>query len=95
MANNTAEETISNMRTVRAFTNEEKMKGLYNKDINSSYFLGRKIAFLQGEVVVCSASSSRACTIGSKCSITLVNFLNRGSYHTVQLQLSASSTAVN
>ena len=52
MANNTAEETISNMRTVRAFTNEEKMKGLYNKDINSSYFLGRKIAFLQGEVVV-------------------------------------------
>ena len=25
------------------------MKGLYNKDINSSYFLGRKIAFLQGD----------------------------------------------
>ena len=23
---------------------EEKMKGLYNKDINSSYFLGRKLA---------------------------------------------------
>ena len=49
LANNTAEETISNMRTVRAFMNEEKMKGLYNKDINLSYFLGRKIAFLQGD----------------------------------------------
>lgn len=48
LANNTAEETISNMRTVRAFSNEGKMKGHYDMDITLSYFLGRKIAFLQG-----------------------------------------------
>lgn len=49
LANNTAEESISNMRTVRAFSNEDKMKTLYDQDIDKSYSLGRKIAFLQGK----------------------------------------------
>ena len=45
-ANSTAEESISNIRTVRAFSNESKMAALYDIDINGSYQLGKKISLL-------------------------------------------------
>ena len=47
-ANSTAEESISNITTVRSFSNELKMNDIYNTDINKSYHLGRKLAFLIG-----------------------------------------------
>lgn len=47
-ANSTAEESISNITTVRSFSNELKMNGIYNEDIDKSYRLGRKLAFLMG-----------------------------------------------
>ena len=48
-ANSTAEESISNMVTVRSFSNEPKMMNLYAVDIDESYRLGRKLAILSGE----------------------------------------------
>lgn len=48
-ANSTAEESISNMVTVRSFSNEPKMMDLYAVDIDDSYRLGRKLAILSGE----------------------------------------------
>lgn len=47
-ANSTAEESISNMITVRSFSNESKMVDIYSEDIDKSYHLGRKLAFLIG-----------------------------------------------
>ena len=48
LASSTAEESISNIRTVRAFTNEMKLMTNYNEDINRSYGLGKVISFLVG-----------------------------------------------
>ena len=47
-ASSTAEESISNMITVRSFSNESKMVDIYSGDIDKSYLLGRKLAFLIG-----------------------------------------------
>ena len=47
-ANNVAEETISNIRTVRSFSNESKMNRFYERDINKSYRLGRTLGILIG-----------------------------------------------
>ena len=47
-ANSTADEAIANMATVRSFSSEGKMNKMYSTDINASYFLGRKLAFLSG-----------------------------------------------
>ena len=48
-ANSTAEESISNMVTVRSFSNEPKMRDLYAVDIDDSYRLGRTLAILSGK----------------------------------------------
>ena len=47
-ANSTAEESISNILTVRSFSNESKMNRIYDADIDLSYRLGQKLAFLIG-----------------------------------------------
>ena len=47
-ANSTAEESISNVVTVRSFSNEHKMVQGYGKDIDASYKLGKKLSFLVG-----------------------------------------------
>ena len=47
-ANSTAEESISNVITVRSFSNERKMINLYSEDIDKSYRLGRKLALMIG-----------------------------------------------
>ena len=52
LASSTAEESISNVRTVRFFSNENRMVSSYEKDINQSYFLGRKLAAVMGTYVV-------------------------------------------
>lgn len=48
LASSTAEESISNMRTVRAFCNEPKLTSSYDEDIESSYNIGKLIALLGG-----------------------------------------------
>ena len=50
-ANSTAEESISNITTVRSFSNEHKMTGIYDVEIEKSYKLGRRISFLSGTFV--------------------------------------------
>ena len=52
-ASSTAEESISNIRTVRFFSNESKMVSLYGKDIDLSYLLGKKLAAVIGMMSVC------------------------------------------
>ena len=47
-ASSTAEESISNIRTVRFFSNENKMVSYYGKDIDLSYLLGRKLSAVIG-----------------------------------------------
>ena len=47
-ASSTAEESISNVRTVRFFSNENKMVSVYGKDIDLSYLLGRKLSAVMG-----------------------------------------------
>ena len=47
-ASSTAEESISNMITVRSFSNENKMIDQYSVDIDESYHLGRKLSVLIG-----------------------------------------------
>ncbi len=47
-ANSTAEESLGNMITVRSFSNETKMVNLYGDDIDKSYHLGRRLAFMIG-----------------------------------------------
>ena len=49
-ANNVAEETVSNMRTVKSFSNEFKMAAMYGTEIDLSYKLGRNQAVLLGNV---------------------------------------------
>jgi ABC-type multidrug transport system fused ATPase/permease subunit len=44
----TGEEVISNIRTVRAFSQEDRLHNKYSEDINSSYGIGKKIAFISG-----------------------------------------------
>ena len=52
-ASSTAEESISNVRTVRFFSNENKMVSLYGKDIDFSYQLGKKLAAVIGMISIC------------------------------------------
>ena len=51
-ASSTAEETISNVRTVRSFSNDSKMVASYSVDINESYRIARYLAAITG-VCVC------------------------------------------
>ncbi|XP_072921796.1 ABC transporter B family member 1-like [Hemitrygon akajei] len=44
----TAEETISNIRTVRTFCSEKKSEELYGKGIEKSYQIGKKLALAEG-----------------------------------------------
>ncbi|XP_059844068.1 ABC transporter B family member 1-like [Hypanus sabinus] len=44
----TAEETISNIRTVRTFCSEKKSEELYGKGIDKSYQIGKKLALAEG-----------------------------------------------
>ena len=50
-ASSTAEESISNVRTVRFFSNENKMVSLYGKDIDLSYLLGKKLSAVIGTYI--------------------------------------------
>ncbi|EGD74247.1 ABC transporter B family protein [Salpingoeca rosetta] len=43
-----AEETISSMRTVRSFSNENRSSSEYSGSINTSYGIGKKLALVQG-----------------------------------------------
>ena len=54
-ASSTAEESIANIRTVRSFSNDPKMMKLYDKDINISYDMGKRLAALTG-LVTCSVT---------------------------------------
>jgi ABC-type multidrug transport system fused ATPase/permease subunit len=47
-ASSTAEESFGNIVTVRSFSNEGKMIAHYSINIDKSYGLGRKLAFLIG-----------------------------------------------
>lgn len=47
-ASSTAEESFGNIMTVRSFSNEGKMITSYSKDIDKSYGLGKKLAYLLG-----------------------------------------------
>ena len=51
-ASSTAEESISNIRTVRFFSNENKMVSLYGVDIDLSYLLGRKLSAVNGMYMI-------------------------------------------
>ncbi|XP_062890531.1 ABC transporter B family member 1-like isoform X2 [Mobula hypostoma] len=44
----TAEETISNIRTVRTYCSEKKSEELYGKGIDESYQIGKKLALAEG-----------------------------------------------
>ena len=48
LASSTAEESFGNIVTVRSFSNETKMVENYSVDIDKSYNLGKKLAFLTG-----------------------------------------------
>lgn len=43
-----AEEALSSIRTVRMFSGEVKAKGLYGREVDRSYRVGRKLALAQG-----------------------------------------------
>ena len=45
----TAEENISSLRTVRSFAGEHKAQEQYNKAINESYNIGKKLSLAQGK----------------------------------------------
>ncbi len=47
-ASSTADESFGNVVTVRSFSNEGKMVNKYSEDIDKSYNLGKKLAFLIG-----------------------------------------------
>ena len=47
-ASSAAEETISNIRTVRSFSNEAKACDGYNEAIQASYGIGKTLALVQG-----------------------------------------------
>ncbi|KAN0050659.1 hypothetical protein ACTA71_003804 [Dictyostelium dimigraforme] len=44
----TGEEVISNIRTVRSFSKEQKFIDIYSKDINGSYLIGKSLAVATG-----------------------------------------------
>ncbi|KAK5581953.1 hypothetical protein RB653_003534 [Dictyostelium firmibasis] len=44
----TGEEVISNIRTVRSFSKEQKFIDLYSKDINGSFLIGKSLAVATG-----------------------------------------------
>ncbi|XP_072348007.1 uncharacterized protein [Scyliorhinus torazame] len=44
----TAEETISNIRTVRTFCSEKRSEELYDTGIHKSYLIGKKLALAEG-----------------------------------------------
>ncbi|KAF2075245.1 hypothetical protein CYY_003463 [Polysphondylium violaceum] len=44
----TAEQVISNVRTVKAFAKEEKFVAIYGKDVHESYLLGKTLAIAGG-----------------------------------------------
>ena len=46
--NNVAEETFSNIRTVKAFTNEEAEFAKFEKGNMEAYYIGRRRTFYQG-----------------------------------------------
>ena len=52
LINNTAEESISKIRTVRSFSNEVKMIALFGRYIDQSYSFGKKNAVVIGEYTV-------------------------------------------
>ena len=47
-AGTAAEEAISSIRTVRSFSGEPKAKQTYGKEIDKSYFFGKRIAIASG-----------------------------------------------
>lgn len=47
-ASSTAEESFGNIVTVRSFSNEGRMIRSYSTNINKSYDLGKRLAFLIG-----------------------------------------------
>ena len=47
-ASSTAEESFGNILTVRSFSNEKRTVVSYSKDIDSSYKIGKKLAYLIG-----------------------------------------------
>lgn len=47
-ASSTADESFGNIVTVRSFSNEERMVKQYSEDIDGSYRLGKRLAFLIG-----------------------------------------------
>jgi ABC-type multidrug transport system fused ATPase/permease subunit len=61
----TAEEAISNIRTVRAFSNETALKDMYSSDIARSFKLGRKMT-------LAGASFFGVLTLVSEAAIALV-----------------------
>lgn len=50
-ASSTADESFGNVITVRSFSNEGKMVHQYSQDINDSYKLGKRLAFLTGSFI--------------------------------------------
>ncbi|EGG15734.1 RasGTPase-activating protein [Cavenderia fasciculata] len=44
----TGEEVISNIRTVKAFSREEKFINIYSKDVHGSYLIGKTLALANG-----------------------------------------------
>ena len=49
-ASATAEESISNIRTVRSFVAEDKASGAYGSSVDKSYAEGKKLAIAEGIV---------------------------------------------
>jgi ABC-type bacteriocin/lantibiotic exporter with double-glycine peptidase domain len=47
-----AEETISSVRTVRSFAAEQKLERDYNKNVNKSFLIGKKLAVATGGFMV-------------------------------------------
>jgi ABC-type multidrug transport system fused ATPase/permease subunit len=47
-ASATAEESISNIRTVRSFVAEDKASQLYAESVDKSYLEGKKLAIIGG-----------------------------------------------
>ena len=48
-ASTSSEESIGNVRTVKAFSQERKASVFYAKDINESYSIGATLAFASGK----------------------------------------------
>ena len=46
-----AEETLSSIRTVRTFTGEKKVEGLYGGDVDKSYDVGKELAAAGGKCI--------------------------------------------